>query len=344
MAFPFLALSIQALGSFLSSQFGIKNPKAELGIPLGLAALSAFVLVSNNFYVANGSFSSFGLGANTDVVPAAALEDIGAEALPSELVNLIPDGGYLAANGHPNYSDHRVGFQGRDSLYNLAEALRGAPEAWSNFAASNNTEVIILNTSALLNTRPYGGSSIIPRLMVQQKYRLAYFDGATAVLAKPSAATEALLTNTELRAKGLQRIEADRKALAEKSGGSFPKGLSARVFGAATVFYNLGQHAEALKLLRVATAAAPTWNDGWLHKGMCQLALGEAEDAIDSLNTALRINKKDVRTWIVLAQAYDKNEDPSGAEQARERAMQIDAQRAAAMLGKAAEEGAPEAP
>ena len=344
MAFPFLALSIQALGTFLATQFGINNPKAALGTPLALAAISAFLLVSNNYYVANGSFSSFGLGANTEVVPAGALEDIGPDALPDEVINLIPDGGYLAAHGESNYTDHRVHFQGRERLYNLAEALRGAEGAWDTFAASNKTDVIVLNTASLLNLRPYGGTTIIPRLIVQHKYRLAYFDGATVVLALPADDTEELLMNTEIRTKGLNRIEEARKALADASGGSFPQALSPRVFGAATVFYSLGQYAESLKLFSVATAAAPSWNEGWLHKGMCQLALEETEDAIDSLNTALRINSKDVRTWIVLAQAHDKNDAPAEAEQAREQALRIDQPRAAALLGQTGNEGTPEAP
>ncbi|MCF7847866.1 MAG: hypothetical protein K9M45_03360 [Kiritimatiellales bacterium] len=319
LTFPFVVLSFTAVGEYIIGSMGpILKEKIKIlhigttAIFILMFALSLATIVSNSAYFHVGSASSRGFGIEENLYPAGADEMIGNKAFPTAILNMPADGGYLAWK-HPErkiFLDYRPGKYDPDLLNDFNAMLRGDAKAYDSIMVDHKPEAIILNT---LPTAAAGGLAHLLRYNV---WKLAYFDGTTAILLRNRTKYAPLLNNTAIQQAGLNRIESARKAYAEQINGKIHTGKQATLIGAGKVFLAFNRPAESKAIFELLTEGNPDVPGSWLGLGNSLLLLKEYKESVRVLEKAAEMAPKNPMVWISLANACRYAEDLEGHQRA----------------------------
>ena len=325
LAFPFMVLSFTAIGEYLSGSFKTllgKQDKllepATQSIFVLLIILSMIPIVSNCAYTKFGSASSFGLGAEEQLYPADAEAIIGHPAFPAKAINLAADGGYLAfAYDRKIFIDYRPGRYNRELLENLNAMLLGSNKAYDAIYETYRPEAIILNTLT-----PASAQGIVT-LLARQIWKLAYFDGTTAILLLNKEEFAPILNNTEAQAAGLAKLEAARADYAAKVGRGCRTGNPAELIGSGKVFLALNRPTESKAIFSLLLQGNGTIPGAWIGLGNSQLMLKEFDAAEDSLRTATELVPNNWMAWVSYAGACERSGNRAERDRAIEKVKQL---------------------
>ncbi|MEN8254132.1 MAG: hypothetical protein ABFR33_01570 [Verrucomicrobiota bacterium] len=309
-AFPFMVLSFTAVGEYVRGSFKkllgkqdkLLAPAIQIVFVL-LVILSLIPIVSNCAYTEFGSASSFGLGIEEKLYPCDAEALIGDPAFPEpeKTINLAADGGYLAFNyGRKVFIDYRPGRYDRELLENLNAMMLGDNKAYNAIYDTYRPEAIIINTLA-----PSSAQGLVT-LLARQIWKLAYFDGTTAILLLNKEELAPLLNNTEVQAAGLAKLEAARAEYAAKVGQGCRAGNPGCLIGSGKIFLALNRPTEAKAIFSLLLQGNNTIPGAWLGLGNSQLMLKEFDAAADSLDTAVQLSPNNLYAWVSYANACER--------------------------------------
>ena len=349
LSFPFLALSIEAAGGMVRNNFGeLLDRLPSLSrrwtiLLVGFLPLLALgSLLSNYYYYTTGSASVFGLGVSEEAFPAAAVPVLTRQDFPWRTVNAVPEGGYLLWR----CPQRRVLVDGREGLYRadlisrVKGAFRGNLSDWAVLEKRMEPSALLLNC-----IRPYD-AFLAQNLIGGGRWRLAYFDGTTAILLRLIPESFALLADDQIRNWGLQSLEKSRCAYEERVARALFPAHSPALIGAGNLFMVLGDLAKsqgnrdearrnytfAESVYTPLVKGAPGMTTAWLNLGICKLEQDQTDAALPCLRRATEGNARDARAWLYLSRACTQAKLLPEAKEANERAAKLNPSLAAAFF------------
>ncbi|RKX45237.1 MAG: hypothetical protein DRP64_05060, partial [Verrucomicrobia bacterium] len=197
-------------------------------------------------------------------------------------------------------------------LENLNAMMLGSTEAYDAIYETYRPEAIILNT--------LGRSSAqgLVTLLSRQVWKLAYFDGTTAILLIDKEKFAPILNHTEAQAAGLAKLEAARATYAAKVGKGCRAGNPAELIGSGKIFLALNRPNESKAIFALLLQGNDTIPGAWIGLGNSQLMLKEFDAAADSLHTATRLAPNNFFAWVSYANACER----AGRTDEKQKAME----------------------
>jgi len=324
LVFPFLCTSLDAIGSFIHSlaagRGGGRNPVVTLAsatIACFIGAGFAFSAITNTYYINRASTSSFGLGANNDLIHRDALPVLHREDFPKHFLHLPFDGAWLGHNlpaDRKIHTDMRLRLHGSAALTKYVKALSGEKpeEMQALFSGENAPTAIVLHCAAPQIEEVAG------RLLSSGAWANVYFDGTSLILAKRTPENQALINDVDIKRKGLEHIEQARKAYSASLGGLVSAPIPARLIGAATVFTLFQQYPEAVGLYSLLQSGNKNMPRAWIQKGLCLMQMNEKEKALAVFDEATSRWPKNLLGWLYTARILeDLNRKPEAADALR---------------------------
>lgn len=313
LALPFVALCLTAAAQ--------AYPVTRLAGTVVAAALSAIVLFSawtSEAYQRMALTSRFGLGVENEAYPADAAAVMSKAAFPTNCLNLAPDGGFLSVRmpGRTIFCDTRGSLYGAPFYDTFAQALLGDTNALHSLEERYHPGAIVLNC-----TWPLCGTAGRV-LLAQGRWRLAYFDGSTALFLRNIPEHQQFILDRHLQQAGLDNLESSRAAYAHRRS-SAGNGNSARLIGAGYFLIGMGHYREAEIVYRNLTRGTPSMIGAWRGLGIACYQLGQNSDALEALHKANRLKKNDPLTHLWLSRALRDagRETEADAAVARARAL-----------------------
>ena len=306
LSFPFVVLSLKAISEYihgslehmLGSQAKLLVPATSVVFVL-LVVLSLIPIVSNCAYAKTASASNFGLGIQEELYPNDIEALINDPAFPAaeKTINLAADGGYLAFKYNRKiFIDYRPGRYDKDLLVELNDMLMGSKQAYDSIYETYRPEAFIINTLS-----PPAAQGIVT-LLAQRIWKLAYFDGTTAILILNKESFAPVLENKQAQAAGLAKLEKARADYAANAG-SCSAGNPAELIGSGKVFLAFNRPKEAEAIFYLLLKSNNNIPAAWIGLGNSQLLMKNFDGAIDSLQTATKISPNSIQAWISYANA-----------------------------------------
>ncbi|MDF7800734.1 hypothetical protein P4C99_14755 [Pontiellaceae bacterium B1224] len=304
LAFPFIVLSLTSISEYLQnsveSLFG-NNAKLLApvtgGVLVILLVVSVIPIIGNSAYVKTGSASVFGLGAQENLYPNDLEEILNHPAFPDKAINLAADGGYLAFNyGRKCFIDYRSGTYDDEVLKELNGLMLGNQDSYDVLTEKYRPEAFIINT--LTPAAAQGITTLLRRPI----WKLAYFDGTTAILLQNKEQFMDILNNTDVQKAGLVKLEKARADYAEL-GGSSRTGNPAELIGSGKIYLAFNRPVEAKAIFALLVQGHATIPGAWIGLGSSQLMLKEYDDAVASLKIATQQAPNNKYAWDMYAAA-----------------------------------------
>lgn len=320
LCLPFVALGLNTLGGMMRTRLAVID-KPATGALIAALLISLLVIMTNRYYIHQGSAASFGLGANTSITPAALLA--AAEKHDIELprmINLAQDGGYLlhARPGAKVYADPRGRLYGAAYFAGLYRSLTGQPQDGGEATPPPAGDAILLN--ATWN----GTRAALLNFVAREEWGIAYFDGASILLLRKTEANLPILQNSAFAREGLAAIQQDynryRQAL---HNGVMRPANPGRLIGAAGIYQVLGRYEESLAILELLTEGSPRNISARVNRGIAELSLGRAEAATASLASAVEKWPANALAWLWLSRAYLATGNEAAAMEAEARGREM---------------------
>ena len=343
LAFPFIALSIHALGeSVRTVSRKLLNAEAP-ALPVAGGVLAAAVVLlslgtvtTNAFYVASGSASSFGCGVESDLFPSAAASVLERAGFPDRAFNLPSDGGFLLwkTPARQIFIDNRPGVYGADTFNLGGRCLAGVDEAWEELEEKWSVRAAVFNC-----TVP-GATHTIRTLLLGRRWRLVYFDGTSVVLVRSSVVPEDLAKDAELQQSGLRLLEAERARYVQRLAKGCRPPNSPRLIGAANLYLALERYNELRVVSELLTLGSPKMTSAWQQLGLAELQLGHLDAAEQALDKAAQLMPKNVWPWLHLSQVYLLRGDKAGERMMLDRARRLSVPVTEAFLAERGKAGA----
>lgn len=321
LAFPFMVLSFTAIGEYLTGSFTTLLGKQEKMLAPAvqtvfvlLVVLASIPIASNCAYVQSGSASKFGLGVQDELFPSGAEAILGHPAFPAKAINLAADGGYLAWT-YPDrkiFIDYRPGRYDRKLLEDLNNMMAGNAEAYDAICEANRPEAIIINTLS-----PASAQGIVT-LLSRRIWKLAYFDGTTAILLLNKEEFAPILADPKIQAAGLARLEAARATYAANLDKGCRAGNPAELIGSGKIFLALNRPTQSKAIFSLLLKGNTKIPGAWIGLGNSQLLLKEYDAAVDTLATATKQVPDNLFAWASYATACKY----AGKTEEQQRAME----------------------
>jgi hypothetical protein len=326
LAFPFFVLSIRAVGNFLQDAFSeVLTQQGTLLARLALAGLLLIPavtlgrLVSNHYYYATGSASSFGLGVNEELYPAAVAPVLARTDFPAVAVNNPLDGGYLLWRLPQRrvFTDARVSVYGLPLLELVSRSMAGDGPAWRTIESQLAPGAVLFNCchpQAVIGLR---------NVLATGRWSISYFDGVTAILLSHTPANRALLQDPQIQTLGLNNLEAARRAYARRVADQWFPALSPPLIGAGNALMVFEKYAEAEKVYTLLTRGAPHMAEAWLELGLCQWHQQKPKEALATLRRATAVAPRRALAWLWLGLVCQQLGLTQEAEEAWQRAGKL---------------------
>jgi len=322
LAFPFLVLSFDAIGEYLSRTLTTVTKVSEslLHDLLAVVALILMItttgsLITNGAYINMGSASRFGLGVQEDAFPVAAAGILERTDFPKRMMNLAHDGGYLSLQNPQReiFCDTRTSFYGTDFYKTLNSALLGQAAAWKTILSDWNPHAIVLNGAWV------DSGALANRLVASKAWKLVYFDGATIILVRDLPEYATLINDPSIQKYGLSVLENAQQKYKTGSQGLFKVGNSSRLIGASGLYLALNRPAEAEAAYVLLTKNSPNMALAWLGLGQSMILQKQITKGIGFMEQAADITPSSSRVWMGLLQAYRMKGDEANARVAAEK-------------------------
>ncbi|HEY5653628.1 MAG TPA: hypothetical protein VIR63_04590 [Pontiella sp.] len=325
MAFPLIVLSLTAISEYI--QDSLKNilgkrirllPKITGAAFVVLIIISIFPIINNCAYAGTGSASTFGLGIQEELYPADCESIFNHPTFPDRFVNLAADGGYIAFNyNRPCFIDYRPGRYNKDLLESLNKMMLGDKEAYDTIYDRYRPEAFVINTLS-----PTAAQGIFT-LLARPLWKLAYFDGTTAIILQNKDKYAPLLNDTAIQNAGLEKLERARKEYAELVKKGCRGGNPAELIGSGKIFLALNRPAEAKAIFSLLLQGNERIPGAWIGLGTSQLMLKEFEEAEQSLKIATKKSPNSVQAWSNYGRVCLLLKKTEEGNQALERARKI---------------------
>jgi len=321
LAFPFLTLSFNAIGEYLSRSLttAFKASEASLGkiltvVTLVLMIITTGSLITNSAYVNMGSASRFGLGVQEDAFPVAAAGILEREDFPERIMNVSHDGGYLSTQNPQSkiFCDTRASLYGSDFYKMLNRALLGQAAAWKTILSDWNPHAVVLNGAWL------DAGALANRLIASRAWKMVYFDGATIILVRNLPEYETLINDPSIQQYGGNVLETARQKYQSGNQGLFKTGNSSRLVGAGGLYLALNRPAEAEAVYSLLVKNSPRMATAWLGLGQSMILQKQLTKGLGYMEQAATITPRSARIWMGLLQAYRMKEDEPNVRKAAE--------------------------
>jgi tetratricopeptide (TPR) repeat protein len=328
LAFPFIVLSLTSVSEYLHASLSTVLGKNEKMLPVVTGSIISILLIVSMIpmvtsceYVKTGSASKFGLGIQDNLYPNDCEALFNHPAFPKTCLNLAADGGYLAFNYNRQcFIDYRPGTYNKEVLKNLELMLLGNKNAYDELYEKYRPEAIVINT--LL---PYSANGLNV-LLNKGIWKLAYFDGTSAILIQDKPQFAELIENTGMQKAGLAKLEAVRAAYAEKDG-SCSLGNPAELIGGGKVYLALNRPEKAKAIFSLLLRGNGSIPAAWIGLGASQLQLKEFEDSMASLKIAISKAPENELAWREYARACQLSGNTEEYEKAIEKLKELAAKR-----------------
>ena len=304
LAFPFIVLSLTSVSEYLHASFESHLGENSKWFPLATGGILVLLLigsiapiVTNCAYVKSGSASSFGLGIQENLYPDGAAELLKNPLFPEKAINMAADGGYLAFKYERKcFIDYRPGRYDKELLTNFNNMMLGSTKAYDDLYLEYRPEAFIINTLT-----PASAQGVVT-LLARGIWKLAYFDGTTAILLQNNEKFSSLLNNTDIQKAGLEKLERARAAYAEL-GGSCRAGNPAELIGSGKLYLAFNRPIEAKAIFSLLLQGNGTIPGAWIGLGNSQLMLKEFDAAVQSLKEATVQAPNSFMAWASYATA-----------------------------------------
>ena len=299
LGMPFFALSLRSISQALPLPAPVKSDKAGLTLAALLVLLTAGGFISNRYYAAHGMAARFGLGVDTDLVADAAAPILQRELFPARLMNQPIDGGSLAWNlpERKVYLDSRLDVYGEQFRELAGHLLQADNTEWKAYEEKADPQALLFNLCS-----PGTASVLAARLADRKTWRLAYFDGTSAILLRNLPLYNDLLSDTGMRQAGLSRLEEERKRYTR--GGLTHPGLAPRLIGASFFYHALQRHEESVEINRILAGITPNMTTAWTQLGVGLYLSGNSADAAQILGKAVKNAPNQPFNWLWLSRSY----------------------------------------
>ena len=321
LAFPFLILSFDAIGEYLTRTLTTVLKASESLLHDALAVLTVILmiatagsLITNSAYAGMGSASRFGLGIQEDAFPYAAAGILERDDFPERIMNISHDGGYLAVQNPDRkiFCDTRTSFYGTDFYKLLNRALLGQAGAWRTILSDWNPHAVVLNAAW-----PDSGA-LANRLIASKAWKMVYFDGTTILLVRDLPEYQTLIDDPSIQKYGVSVLEQARKDYVKGNQGLFKSGNSSRLIGAGGLYLALNRPTEAEAVYTLLTKNSPSMATAWLGLGQTMVLKKQISRGIGYMEQAAAITPRSARVWMGLLQAYRLKGDEANARKAAE--------------------------
>lgn len=322
LAFPFLVLSFDAIGEYLTRTLTTVTKISEgllhdllMVVALILMITTIGSLITNGAYINMGSASRFGLGVQEDAFPVAAAGILERADFPKRMMNLAHDGGYLSLQNPKNkiFCDTRTSFYGTDFYKTLNSALLGQAAAWKTILSDWNPHAVVLNGAWT------DSGALANRLVASKAWKLVYFDGATIILVRDLPEYATLINDPSIQKYGLSVLETAQQKYKTGSQGLFKVGNSSRLIGASGLYLALNRPVEAEAAYVLLTKNSPNMALAWLGLGQSMILQKQITKGIGYMEQAAEITPSSSRVWMGLLQAYRMKGDEANARAAAEK-------------------------
>ena len=303
LSFPFMTLSIQAIGDTVTRALKNGKPTVVRWCGLSVEILSAAIagilivsLVTNQHYVRTASASRFGLGVEKNIYSSHLDTLLSHKDFPTQQIISQPaDGGYLTyQHKKPLFLDYLIQTDNKDRYSELNKMLLNAHNAYESFLEKYEPEAFVLN--ALYSQTPYGLVTLLNR-----GWNLIYFDGVSIVLLpKDHILSENLAEIRLLQQQGLEELEQAHQTFLQRG---YQAGHPIKLMGAANVFLHLNRLDEARYLFNVLLEKQPDAYGALQGLGIVQLYQKEYAAAMASLETVLEVYPLDYTSWYYYGKA-----------------------------------------
>ena len=320
LGFPLLCMGFEQTGRALAEAVAaLRRPGLAASTAVAATAFSILLVASNHYYRTIGSYSGFGLGADTQAVPAAAAELIADPDFPERCLNLPMDGGYLAwaLPQRQVFLDPRNGIYSADQLHQAFAALGGDEPSYRAVMEQWQPGAILLN-----GTWPFCDTALTS-LLRSGDWSLAYFDGSSVILLRSQLPTPPIANLDQHRQRGLELLEQSRTQYLQRIAGVFPAPVSPRLVGAGNVFYALHRFPEAAAAYELLTLNAPAMKGAWIKLGVAQLQSGSPDLAVTSLQAACQAAPDHAAAHLWLSRAYTAAGSPERALKAYHQGQEL---------------------
>ena len=298
MAFPFIVLSLTSVSEYITHSLdSVLGNNAKLIGPVTGAVLTLLIIASilpiigNQAYIKTGSASTFGLGVDENLYPNDLDALFNHPVFLESAINLAADGGYLAFNyGRKCFIDYRAGTYDTDVLNELRNTMIGDQKSYDALIEKYRPEAFIINTL------PPASAQGVATLLRKPLWKLAYFDGTTAVLLQNKEKYASILNDSELQKAGLNKLETAHAAYAALDGGS-KMGNPAELIGAGKIYLAFNRPKEAKNIFALLLRSHASLPAAWIGLGSSQVMLKEFDDAIQSLEIAIKQAPNNELAW-----------------------------------------------
>ncbi|MFA5688450.1 MAG: hypothetical protein WC959_04805 [Kiritimatiellales bacterium] len=307
LAFPFLILSLSAIGEFIVRSFpSVSKAKITLSTAIlaGLAGIliliSLSALITNRAYAGTSSASAFGLSVQKDVFPDAVSGILERNDFPARIINIAHDGGYLAMENPARkiFCDTRFSFYGEEFMLTLNRALRGIPEDWRYILSEWNPHAVVLNACWP------GTGAFVTRRIADRTWKLVYFDGSTVILVRDLDEYRTLIDDPDIQKYGLSILERSRQEYIRKNKGFVKAANPSRLIGAGEIYLALNRPAEAEVIYKTITAGNPKNSGGLIGLGRSLMLQRQISRGIETMECAAKITPRNPHVWMSLYEAY----------------------------------------
>lgn len=328
MGFPFFVLSFDSIIRYAEGLLGGRRSLLGpvLAILCGIVLLASSVpILRGGFYQSIGSASRFGLGLNTGMVSSSVVDWLDQQGVwPERLVHLPVDGGYIAHRKKPVFLDQRIAAYPREELQQLNRALlTGTQENWSAFEQSHQPDAVLLNLTV------NGAQNTARLLLAKTDWKLAWFDGTSALIVRPVGANRALLQSRDPSSRGLTHLEEAREEITGQLSRSGVLDLPLQVLGGGRFYATLNRWQEANALLELAAAALPGEASTWSLLGISRHRINELDRAALALEKSLQVERDQLMTWMWLARIYSEQGEKEQSSSAYQEAAALNEEAAA---------------
>lgn len=323
LSLPFLALSLQSIVRGISSGMGGRNLSRSRTIARGLTAALVAVtallaITGNNPRVAHlpGGFGLGAAGEGYSTLAARTFRENG--VVPERMFHLPYDGGPLAWElpGRQIFMDDRYNLYPIEATRCAVQMLNGEP-APDELTRTWKVDSLLLNCSW-----PRIPQSIQKSLRTGA-WKLAYFDGISALLVPSTSPLLARIELSPLKSLGEAAIESEVVRVEAELKANGDPGYRPRLAGAAGVFFAMGIDSEARRLYSLLLRASPNLLQPRVDYGVVLLRTGSAPMAEQEFRRVIRTDSRNVAAWRGLSLALAEQKRDDEARMAAEKADKL---------------------
>ncbi|NOX96665.1 MAG: tetratricopeptide repeat protein [Nitrospirae bacterium] len=259
-------------------------------------------IISNDYYLREGSLREFGLGFSELAYPRKAVDFIEKENIPGPMFNNFDIGNYLIWRLAP---ERKVFIDGRTELYgegfyNYYQRLMRGELPYAEVVKRYNINFFLLSHASL------DTGKLIVKLYGDSSWKMVYYDENSVIFVKDVPANRELIRKHKFT---IQRKE-------------FPSPYSH--FDKGDFLGTIGFYDEAEYEFKEALKIYPPFSQAHNNLGMIYLIKGRYKEAAEEFKEAIKVNPLFAQAYYNLGMVYERRGDMRKAREEWKRTLAID--------------------